>query len=140
MPRAMGLDVGTKTIGVALSDPLYMIAQSYTTIQRKKLRDDLLELKTIIEEKEIKEIIVGLPKHMNNDFGVSAQRAKSFGQELKKVFDLDVIYQDERMTTISADRVLMETGVRRENRKKHVDAVAATFILQSWLDRAKRSF
>ncbi len=140
MPRAMGLDVGTKTIGVALSDPLYMIAQSYTTIQRKKLRDDLLELKTIIEEKEIKEIIVGLPKHMNNDFGVSAQRAKSFGQELKKVFDLDVIYQDERMTTISADRVLMETGVRRENRKKHVDAVAATFILQSWLDRAKRPF
>lgn len=137
MPRAMGLDVGTKTIGVALSDPLYMIAQSYTTIQRKKLRDDLLELKTIIEEKEIKEIIVGLPKHMNNDFGVSAQRAKSFGQELKKVFDLDVIYQDERMTTISADRVLMETGVRRENRKKHVDAVAATFILQSWLDRAR---
>ena len=80
MPRAMGLDVGTKTIGVALSDPMYMIAQSFTTIQRKKLRDDLLELKKIIEDQEVDEVIIGLPKHMNNDIGVSAQRAKSFGQ------------------------------------------------------------
>ncbi len=139
MPRAMGLDVGTKTIGVALSDPMYMIAQSFTTIQRKKLRDDLLELKKIIEDQEVDEVIIGLPKHMNNDIGVSAQRAKSFGQEIKKELNIEVIYQDERMTTQSADRILIESGVRRENRKKHVDAVAATFILQSWLDKAKRS-
>ena len=138
MGRAMGLDVGTKTIGVALGDPMYIIAQAYTTIKRNKLSDDIEKLLEIINDQSVEEIVIGLPKHMNNKEGASAQRSRSFGKELQERLNREVIYQDERMTTLSADRILMESGVRRENRKEHVDAVAATFILQTWLDKSKR--
>ncbi len=137
--RAMGLDVGTKTIGVAMSDPMYMIAQAKETIKRKDLKTDLDRVEELVVEFEVEEIIIGLPKHMNNSIGASAQRAKSFGKELEKRLNKTVIYQDERLSTMSAERILIETGVRRENRKEHVDAVAATFILQPWLDKSRRN-
>lgn len=133
----MGLDVGTKTIGVALSDPLYLIAQAHTTIKRATLSADLAAVEELIGAFTIHEIIIGLPKHMNNQMSDSARRAKSFGAELTKK-GYAVFYQDERLSTVQANAVLKKTGVRRENRKTVVDAIAATFILQQWLDRREK--
>lgn len=137
MNRAMGLDLGTKTIGVSLSDPMYLIAQSFETIQRKSFEEDLKRLKEIIEEKEVQEIVIGLPKNMDNSLGPSAQRSRSFADLLKKELDQEIYLQDERLTTKQAMDLLKKDGVRREKRKKHVDAIAATFILQSWLDKRR---
>lgn len=133
----MGLDVGTKTIGVALSDPLYLIAQAHTTIKRTTLSVDLAAVEELISAFTIQEIIIGLPKHMNNQMSDSARRAKSFGAELIKK-GYAVFYQDERLSTVQANTVLKKTGVRREKRKTVVDAIAATFILQQWLDRREK--
>lgn len=137
MTRAMGLDVGTKTIGVALSDPLYLIAQAHTTIKRTTLAADLAAVEELIDAFSIHEMIIGLPKHMNNQMSDSARRAKSFGAELTKK-GYAVFYQDERLSTVQANTVLKKTGVRREKRKTVVDAIAATFILQQWLDRREK--
>lgn len=134
MERYMGLDVGTKTIGVALSDPMFMIASAHETIKRTKVDQDLEKISKIIEEYQVSKIIVGMPYNMNKTVGPQAQRVMSFVDLLKKRVDNEVIYVDERMTTISANRVLMETKVRRENRKEHIDKIAATYILQSYLD------
>lgn len=133
----MGLDVGTKTIGVALSDPLYLIAQAHTTIKRTTLAADLAAVEELIDTFSIQEMIIGLPKHMNNQMSDSARRAKSFGAELRKK-GYAVFYQDERLSTVQANTVLKKTGVRREKRKTVVDAIAATFILQQWLDRREK--
>lgn len=133
----MGLDVGTKTIGVALSDPLYLIAQAHTTIKRTTLAADLAAVEELIDAFSIHEMIIGLPKHMNNQMSDSARRAKSFGAELTKK-GYAVFYQDERLSTVQANTVLKKTGVRREKRKTVVDAIAATFILQQWLDRREK--
>ena len=137
MTRALGLDVGTKTIGVALSDPLYLIAQAHTTIKRTTLAADLAAVEELIDAFSIQEMIIGLPKHMNNQMSDSARRAKSFGAELTKK-GYAVFYQDERLSTVQANTVLKKTGVRREKRKTVVDAIAATFILQQWLDRREK--
>lgn len=139
MTRAMGLDFGTKTIGVALSDPMYWIAQAHGTIWRKSLPEDIDAMRKIIEEYEVEEIVLGLPLNMDHTWGPSAQRVRSFGAQLEQALGRSVIYQDERLSTVSADRVLIESGVRREKRKKHIDSVAATFILQTWLDGRKRN-
>lgn len=133
----MGLDVGTKTIGVALSDPLYLIAQAHTTIKRTTLAADLAAVEELIGAFSIQEMVIGLPKHMNNQLSDSARRAKSFGAELTKK-GYTVFYQDERLSTVQANTVLKKTGVRREKRKTVVDAIAATFILQQWLDRREK--
>lgn len=133
----MGLDVGTKTIGVALSDPLYLIAQAHTTIKRTTLAADLAAVEELIDAFSIQEMIIGLPKHMNNQMSDSARRAKSFGAELTKK-GYAVFYQDERLSTVQANTVLKKTGVRREKRKTVVDAIAATFILQQWLERREK--
>lgn len=135
--RAMGLDVGTKTIGVALSDPLYLIAHSYITLKRQKQDMDLVNLKEIIKKEDVKEIVLGLPKHMNNKMSDSARRAISLGKDLEKA-GYEIYYQDERLSTKSAQDILIESGVRRENRKQYVDRIAAAFILQQWLDKNKR--
>ncbi|MGE9993817.1 Holliday junction resolvase RuvX [Peptoniphilaceae bacterium SGI.137] len=135
MARTMGLDLGTRTIGVAVSDPTQQIAQAVTTIRRSSFRDDLAKLKAIIEEYDVNIVVIGLPKHMNNDEGASAQRAHSFGVELRKATGLEIDYQDERLSTVTAEQVLQQSGVRRENRKKYIDRIAATVILQTWLDR-----
>ncbi|MDD7593672.1 MAG: Holliday junction resolvase RuvX [Peptoniphilaceae bacterium] len=137
MTRAMGLDVGSKTIGVALSDPTYLIAQAKETIRHSTQERDVDQLEAIIRDYDVTEVVIGLPRHMNNALSDSARRAQSYGAALVRR-GVRVFYQDERLTTRQATEVLKQTGVRRENRKAHVDAIAATFILQAWLDRNGR--
>ena len=131
----MGLDVGDKTIGVALSDPMFLMAHPIETIKRKKASLDIQRLVEIIEKEDVKTIVVGLPKNMNNSIGPQSMKVMSFVDLLKKQTDKDIIYEDERMTTLQSERVLIDMDVRRENRKKYIDKIAATFILQSYLDR-----
>ena len=135
--RIMGLDYGTKTVGVAVSDPLGITAQAVETITRKeenKLRKTCARIEALIAEYGVERIILGLPKHMNNDIGERAEKALEFRDMLARRTGLEVVMWDERLTTVSAERTLMESGVRRENRKKHIDQIAAVFILQGYLD------
>ncbi len=133
----MGLDVGDKTIGVALSDPMFLIANPLETIKRKKASLDIQRLVELINENDVEEIVVGLPKNMNNSIGPQSMKVMSFVDLLKKQTDKEIVYQDERMTTIQSERVLIDMDVRRENRKEHIDKIAASFILQTYLDRRK---
>lgn len=130
----MGLDLGDKTIGVALSDPFFITAQAYLTIKRKKTSLDIEKLLEIVEEKDVNLIVIGLPKNMNNTLGPQAMKVISFVDLLKKETDIEIKYQDERMTTIQSDKVLTDMSVRRENKKKYIDKIAASFILQTYLD------
>lgn len=135
--RIMGLDYGTKTVGVAISDPLGLTAQAIETIERKeenKLRRTCARIEALIEEYHVERIVLGFPKHMNNDIGERAQKSMEFGEILKRRTGLEVVMWDERLTTVEAERTLIESNVRRENRKKHIDQIAAVFILQGYLD------
>lgn len=135
--RIMGLDYGTKTVGVAISDALGITAQGIETITRKeenKLRKTCARIEELIKEYEVEKIVLGLPKHMNNDIGIRAEAAIDFGEMLKRRTGLDVVMWDERLTTVSAERTLMESKIRREDRKKYIDKIAACFILQGYLD------
>ena len=135
--RIMGLDYGTKTVGVAVSDPLGITAQAVETIVRKsenKLRQTLARIEALEKEYEVEKCVLGLPKHMNNDIGERAEKALEFGEMLRRRTGLEVVMWDERLTTASAERTLIETGIRRENRKQYVDQIAAVFILQGFLD------
>ncbi|SDY46460.1 putative holliday junction resolvase [Proteiniborus ethanoligenes] len=138
MIRIMGLDVGDKTIGVAISDPLGFTAQGVTTIRRKGIKSDLSQLRTIIEQYDIKEVVVGLPKNMNNTIGPQGEKVLNFVDKFKKEFDLEVILQDERLTTVSAERMLIDADVSRKKRKDVIDKVAATYILGSYLEKKNR--
>lgn len=133
----MGLDVGDKTIGVALSDPMFLIANPLETIKRKKASLDINRLVELINEYDIEKIVVGLPKNMNNSIGPQSMKVMSFVDLLKKQTDREIVYQDERMTTLQSERVLIDMDVRRENRKEHIDKIAASFILQTYLDGRK---
>lgn len=133
----MGLDVGDKTIGVALSDPMFLLAQAKETIKRKKASLDIQRLLEIIDENDVNLIVVGLPKNMNNTIGPQSMKVMSFIDLLKKQTDVEIVYEDERMTTIQSESVLIDMKVRRENRKQYIDKIAATFILQTYLDRRK---
>ncbi|MFN2101374.1 Holliday junction resolvase RuvX [Finegoldia dalianensis] len=137
MERYIGLDVGDRTIGIAISDPFLLTAQSLMTIKRKSKIEDIEIINDIIKEKEVSKIIVGLPKNMNNTIGPQAKKVKTFVKELRKHTDLDIEYVDERLTTISATRVLIEQNVSRKKRKDVIDSVAATYILQTYLDMGK---
>lgn len=132
--RILALDVGSKTIGVAVSDPMNIIAQGVTTIKRKTLDEDLDELLKMINDYNVELIVVGKPLNMNNTEGKSVQRVMNVGNRLRDKSGLEVVYQDERLSTVSANTVLMDSKVRRENRKKYVDKIAATYILQTYLD------
>ncbi|MBR0085674.1 MAG: Holliday junction resolvase RuvX [Lachnospiraceae bacterium] len=135
--RIMGLDYGSKTVGVALSDELLLTAQAFRTIERErenKLRKTLAEIAEIASEYEVDRIVLGYPKHMNNTIGDRAEKTEAFKSELEKRTHLPVILWDERMSTVYAERVLIEGGVRREHRKEHVDKIAAVFVLQGYLD------
>ena len=134
--RILGLDYGSKTVGVAVSDPLGLTAQKVETIWRKqenKLRRTLARIEELIAEYEVEKIVLGFPKNMNNTVGERAEKALEFGEMLKKRTGLEVIMWDERLTTVEADRTLIEAGVRRENRKQYLDGIAAVFILQGYL-------
>ena len=135
--RIIGLDYGAKTVGVAVSDPLGITAQAVETIERKsenKLRRTLARLEELASEYQAEKFVIGLPKHMNNDIGERAEKALEFGEMLRRRTGIDVVMWDERLTTVSAERILIESGVRRENRKQYVDQIAAVFILQGFLD------
>ena len=135
--RILGLDYGSKTVGVAVSDPLGLTAQKVETIWRKqenKLRRTLARIEELIAEYEVEKIVLGFTKNMNNTVGERAEKALEFGEMLKKRTGLEVIMWDERLTTVEADRTLIEAGVRRENRKQYLDGIAAVFILQGYLD------
>lgn len=140
--RIIGLDYGTKTVGVAVSDSLGITAQAVETITRKeenKLRQTLARIEALIDEYNVEEIVVGLPKNMNNTIGERAEACRDFADKLERRTGLPVIMWDERLTTVSADNVLKECGVRRENRKAVVDQIAAVFILQGYLDYKSNS-
>ncbi len=135
--RILGLDYGSKTVGVAVSDPLGFTAQGVEIIRRKsenKMRQTLARIEELIAQYQVEEIVLGLPKNMNNTLGDRAAKSLELKETLERRTGLPVVMWDERLTTVSANRVLMETGVRRENRKEHVDEIAAVFILQGYLD------
>ena len=135
--RIMGLDFGTKTVGVAVSDPLLITAQGVEIIRRKyedKLRQTLARIEELVKEYEVDKIVLGLPKNMNNTEGERVEKTLSFRDMLERRTGLDVVMWDERLTTVAADKAMMEAGVRRENRKDYVDMIAASLILQGYLD------
>ena len=137
MMRIMGLDYGSKTIGVAISDPLGLTAQGIEIIRREdenKLRKSLRRIEELVSEYQVEEIVLGFPKNMNNTIGERAQKSLELKEMLERRCGLPVIMWDERLTTVEANRTLMESGVRRENRSKSVDMIAAVFILQGYLD------
>ena len=136
--RVMGLDYGSKTVGVAISDSLGLTAQGVETIWRKqenKLRQTLARIEELISEYQVERIILGYPKNMNNTIGERALKSLEFKEKLEGRTGLPVVMWDERLTTAEAERTLMETGVRRENRKQYLDQMAAVLILQGYLDR-----
>jgi putative holliday junction resolvase len=134
MTRSFGLDVGTKTVGVAVSDGLGLTAQPVTTLRRSSLRADLTELRRLAEHHGVEHVVVGLPLNMNGTEGPSAAEARKFGDAVARQLGLPVDYWDERLTTTAANRVLLEADLSRARRKEVVDRVAAALILQGWLD------
>ncbi len=135
--RIMGLDFGSKTVGVAISDTLLITAQGVEIIRRKdenKLRQTLARIEQLIVEYEVEEIVLGLPKNMNATEGERVELTMEFKEKLERRTGLSVHMWDERLTTVSADKAMMEAGIRREKRKDYVDMIAATLILQGYLD------
>ena len=135
--RIMGLDFGSKTVGVAISDPLFLTAQGIEIVRRKapgKLRQTLARINELKEEYEVGKIVLGFPKNMNNTEGERCEKTLEFKEMLEKRTGLEVVLWDERLTTVEADRTMMQVGIRRENRKEYVDELAAIFILQGYLD------
>ena len=135
--RILGLDYGSKTVGVSVSDPLGITAQMVETIVREredKLRRTLARIQALVEEYKIERIVLGYPKNMNNTLGERAARTEEFKAALERRTGIPVILWDERLSTAAAERVLIERGVRREHRKETVDQIAAALILQGYLD------
>lgn len=137
--RIMGLDFGSKTVGVAISDELHITAQGIEIIRRtseNKLRQTCARIEALIEEYHVGKIVLGFPKNMNNTIGERAEKSLAFKEMLERRTELPVIMWDERLTTVEANRTLMEGKVRREERKNYVDKLAAVYILQGYLDYA----
>ena len=135
--RIMGLDFGSKTVGVAISDPLSITAQGIEIIRREtenKLRRTCARIEELIKEYGVESIVLGFPKNMNNTVGDRAQKSLDFAEMLKRRTGLPVILWDERLTTVEAERALIEGNVRREDRKEHIDRLAAVLILQGYLN------
>lgn len=135
--RIMGLDYGSKTVGVAISDQLLLTAQGKEIIRRErqnKLRQTLARIETLIVENDVEKVVLGCPKNMDGSEGDRVEKTKEFQEMIERRTGLEVILWDERLTTVAADRYMMEAGIRRENRKQYVDEIAAVFILQGYLD------
>lgn len=135
--RVIGLDYGSKTVGVALSDELMLTAQPLTTIHRDrptKSRQTLAQIEQIIEQYDVDRIVVGWPKKLDNEEGERCEKTKEFGDMLENRTGLEIIYQDERLTTAQADGVLEQGGIRKDKRKQYIDKMAASLILQNYLD------
>lgn len=132
--RILGLDIGDRTIGVAVSDPLGLTAQGITTIRRKSTEKDLEEIKKICEEYSVESIVAGLPKNMNGTLGPQSEKVISFCDLIKEDISLPINMWDERLTTVAAHRAMLEADLSRAKRKKIVDKMAAIYILQGYLD------
>lgn len=132
--RIMGLDIGGNTIGVAVSDIMGMTAQGITTIKRSSKKNDIASIKQIIEEKQVNLIVSGLPKNMNGTIGPQAEKVMKFCELLRDELDIEIKFWDERLTTVSAEKMLIAGDVSRKNRKKVIDKLAAVLILQGYLD------
>lgn len=135
--RKMGLDVGDKTIGVAISDELGWTAQGIETIRREGKKKDFARIEELIKQYEVGEIIVGLPKNMNGTIGPRGEMCQTFAEEIQNRFQISVKLWDERLTTVSAERMLLNADVSRKKRKQVIDKIAAVFILQNYLDARK---
>lgn len=135
--RIMGLDYGSKTVGVAISDQLLLTAQGKEIIRRErenKLRQTLARIEALITENDVEKIVLGCPKNMDGSEGERVEKTREFQEMLERRTGLEVILWDERLTTAAADRYMIAAGIRRENRKQYVDEIAAVFILQGYLD------
>jgi len=135
--RVMGLDLGDRTIGIAVSDPLLLTAQGLMVLRRRSLEEDLQELGNIKEEKEISEVVIGFPRMMNGSTGPRGKLSQEFAQILKERWELPVHLWDERLSTMQAEKVLVEADLSRKRRKGLIDKTAAVLILQSYLDWRK---
>lgn len=135
--RIMGLDVGDKTIGVSVSDLMGLISQPVTTIKRVSKKKDIESLKEIIKEKQVIKIVSGLPKNMNGTLGPQGEKVLSFCEFLKEETKIEIEFFDERLSTVQAERSLLEGDISRQKRKKVIDMLAAVIILQGYLDRQK---
>ena len=134
--RIMGLDFGSKTVGVAVSDPLGITAQGVEIVRRKsenKLRQTLARITELVREYDVEELVLGYPKNMNGTEGERCEKTKEFKELLEKRTGLPVMLWDERLTTVAADRSMMEAGLGRHERKEYVDEIAAVFILQGYM-------
>jgi putative holliday junction resolvase len=132
--RVLGLDVGSRRIGLAVSDPLGITAQGLETLQRKNKRHDFAHLERVIHDYQVKEIVVGLPLRMSGAEGIQSEKMRTFAEDLQKRFRLPVHLWDERLTSAEANRLLRETELSIEKRGKAVDRMAAVLILQAWME------
>jgi putative Holliday junction resolvase len=139
MERILGIDVGDKRIGIAVTDPLYITAQGVMTLKRKSREDDLLAFKKLLEEYEIKTIVAGLPVSMDGSESAQTRKTINFCQFIKKRLGVEIIYEDERLTSVASEEILIAGKVSRQDRKKYVDTMAAQLILQAYMERNKAS-
>lgn len=136
--RKMALDVGEKTLGVAVSDSTMLIAQGVEILERKSIKKDLARLKELIGKYQVEEVVVGLPLNMNGSEGPQAKKARDFGEKVKSQLKVPVVFWDERLTTMEAERTLLNADLSRAKRKKVIDKMAAVLILQNYLDRKRK--
>jgi putative Holliday junction resolvase len=137
--RVMGLDVGDKRIGIAVSDPMGWIAQGHSVLHRTNLANDFKSLKQICDEMEVEKVVVGYPRNMNGTVGPRAQETENFARQLQDYVQLPIEFWDERMTTQIAERVLLSADVSRRKRRQVIDKMAAISILQNYLDNLNKN-
>ena len=133
--KIIALDIGTVRIGVATSDIMEIIASAYESYRRKNTDEDVKYIAQLVNNLNAGLVVIGLPLKMDGTEGQSVEMAKNFGEELAKVVSVPICYQDERLSTVTAQKILIESGMRREKRKDKVDSLAATIILQTYLDK-----
>ncbi len=133
--KILALDIGTVRIGIATSDIMEIIASAHEVYRRKFLKADVSHIAEIVKNLDVGEVVIGLPLKMDGSEGQSVEMAREFGDALKEQISVPIIYQDERLSTVSAERILIESGMRREKRKDKIDSIAATIILQTYLDK-----
>ena len=136
--KALGLDIGSVTVGIALSDSLKMFASAYSVIRYEEENADLFkQIVDIIKKEDVDVVVVGMPYHMNGDFSLGCERTRRFEEKIKQLIDIEIVEIDERMSTVTAQNALLAFDVSRKKRKQVVDKVAASVILQNYLDRRK---
>lgn len=136
--KALGLDIGSVTVGIALSDSLKMFASAYSVIRYEEENDELFkQIVDIIKKEEVDVVVVGMPYHMNGDFSLGCERTRRFEEKIKQLINIEIVEIDERMSTVTAQNALLAFDVSRKKRKQVVDKVAASVILQNYLDRRK---